>query len=55
MPSNQSKTLGNDDQAFWGMAAMTAAETGLEDLQPVNQGGWHLRKLSLIHKHRDGI
>lgn len=27
MPLNQSKTLGNDDQAFWGMAAMTAAET----------------------------
>ncbi|GAD91614.1 glycosyl hydrolase family 76 protein [Paecilomyces variotii No. 5] len=27
MPPNQSKTLGNDDQGFWGMAAMTAAET----------------------------
>ncbi|KAI5242962.1 mannan endo-1,6-alpha-mannosidase [Aureobasidium subglaciale] len=26
MPSNQSKSLGNDDQAFWGMAAMSAAE-----------------------------
>lgn len=26
MPSNQSKTEGNDDQAFWGFAAMSAAE-----------------------------
>lgn len=25
-PANQSFDLGNDDQAFWGMAAMTAAE-----------------------------
>ena len=32
MPDNQSKTLGNDDQAFWGMAAMTAAENKLPDL-----------------------
>lgn len=28
MPDNQTKTLGNDDQGFWGMAAMTAAEVG---------------------------
>ncbi|KAI9708229.1 MAG: hydrolase 76 protein [Bogoriella megaspora] len=26
MPPNQTKTLGNDDQAFWAFAAMTAAE-----------------------------
>ncbi|OQD75668.1 hypothetical protein PENDEC_c006G02662 [Penicillium decumbens] len=26
MPGNQSKTEGNDDQAFWGFAAMSAAE-----------------------------
>jgi len=32
MPPNQTKTLGNDDQAFWGMAAMTAAENRLPDL-----------------------
>lgn len=38
MPTNQSKTLGNDDQGFWGMAAMTAAETGLED--PDTGPGW---------------
>jgi mannan endo-1,6-alpha-mannosidase len=29
MPMNQSKTLGNDDQSYWGLAAMTAAETSL--------------------------
>ncbi|KAF2635055.1 mannan endo-1,6-alpha-mannosidase DCW1 precursor [Massarina eburnea CBS 473.64] len=32
MPQNQSKSLGNDDQAFWGMAAMSAAENKLPDL-----------------------
>lgn len=32
MPENQTKTLGNDDQAFWGMAAMSAAENKLPDL-----------------------
>ena len=26
MPPNQTSTLGNDDQSFWGMAAMSAAE-----------------------------
>lgn len=26
MPPNQSRALGNDDQAFWGLAAMSAAE-----------------------------
>lgn len=26
MPPNQSKSLGNDDQSFWGLAAMSAAE-----------------------------
>lgn len=27
MPSNHTSSLGNDDQAFWGMSAMLAAET----------------------------
>ncbi|KAF8852708.1 glycoside hydrolase family 76 protein [Acephala macrosclerotiorum] len=39
MPTNQSKTLGNDDQAFWGMAAMTAAETGFPN-PPSPSPGW---------------
>ncbi|CZT04563.1 probable mannan endo-1,6-alpha-mannosidase DCW1 precursor [Rhynchosporium agropyri] len=39
MPLNQTKTLGNDDQGFWGMAAMTAAETGFDD-PPPGSPGW---------------
>jgi mannan endo-1,6-alpha-mannosidase len=38
MPENQTKTLGNDDQSFWGLAAMTAAETGL--VAPNDVGEW---------------
>lgn len=29
MPPNQTRTLANDDQSCWGLAAMTAAEVGL--------------------------
>lgn len=29
MPTNQTKTLGNDDQTTWGLAAMAAAEANL--------------------------
>lgn len=39
MPNNQSKTLGNDDQAFWGMAAMTAAEVNFP-APPTDQLSW---------------
>lgn len=28
MPVNQTKSMGNDDQSFWGLAAMSAAENG---------------------------
>ncbi|KAH8647718.1 glycoside hydrolase family 76 protein [Xylariales sp. PMI_506] len=31
MPSNQTLDEGNDDQGFWAMAAMTAAEMGFQD------------------------
>lgn len=31
MPANQTQSLGNDDQAFWGMAAMSAAEQKFPD------------------------
>lgn len=34
MPRNWSLSMGNDDQAFWGMTAMIAAETGFEDPPP---------------------
>lgn len=33
MPPNQTSTLGNDDQAFWGMTAMSAAENKLPDVE----------------------
>ncbi|ORY12300.1 glycoside hydrolase [Clohesyomyces aquaticus] len=39
MPPNQTKTLGNDDQAFWGMAAMSAAENKFPD-PGGNQPSW---------------
>ena len=39
MPENQTKTEGNDDQGFWGMAAMTAAEAKFED-PPSGTAGW---------------
>jgi mannan endo-1,6-alpha-mannosidase len=31
MPPNETKSEGNDDQAFWGMAAMSAAETNFQN------------------------
>ncbi|KAK7700180.1 hypothetical protein SLS57_012178 [Botryosphaeria dothidea] len=39
MPANQSKSLGNDDQGFWGMAAMSAAESKFPD-PPDDKPGW---------------
>jgi mannan endo-1,6-alpha-mannosidase len=39
MPLNQTKTEGNDDQGFWGMAVMTAAETKFQD-PPDSSPGW---------------
>jgi mannan endo-1,6-alpha-mannosidase len=39
MPENQTKTEGNDDQGFWGMAVMTAAET-LFPNPPAGTPGW---------------
>jgi len=39
MPPNQTKTLGNDDQAFWGMTAMTAAEHKFPD-PPEGSPSW---------------
>jgi mannan endo-1,6-alpha-mannosidase len=39
MTPNQTKTTGNDDQAFWGLAAMSAAEAKFPD-PPKGQPGW---------------
>ena len=39
MPPNQTKTEGNDDQSFWAMAAMSAAENKFPD-PPEGQPQW---------------
>ena len=39
MPSNQTRSLGNDDQAFWAMSAMSAAEVGFPN-PPSDQPQW---------------
>jgi mannan endo-1,6-alpha-mannosidase len=39
MPPNQSKSLGNDDQAFWGIAAMSAAEVAFPN-PPADSPQW---------------
>jgi mannan endo-1,6-alpha-mannosidase len=39
MPTNQTKTEGNDDQGFWGMTAMTAAEVNYPN-PPSDQPQW---------------
>lgn len=39
MPINQTRTLGNDDQGFWAMAAMSAAENKYPD-PPEDQPQW---------------
>lgn len=39
MPPNQTRSLGNDDQAFWGMAAMSAAEAKFPN-PPDDQPQW---------------
>ncbi|CAJ2507889.1 Uu.00g090750.m01.CDS01 [Anthostomella pinea] len=39
MPANQSSTLGNDDQGFWAMAAMSAAENNFPN-PPSDQPQW---------------
>jgi mannan endo-1,6-alpha-mannosidase len=39
LPTNQTNGMGNDDQAFWGMSAMTAAELGFPD-PPADKPQW---------------
>ncbi|KAK0625428.1 glycoside hydrolase family 76 protein [Bombardia bombarda] len=39
MPQNWTASLGNDDQGFWGMSAMLAAEVGFPD-PPADQPQW---------------
>lgn len=39
MPPNQTKTLGNDDQCFWALAAMSAAESNFPN-PPKDKPQW---------------
>jgi len=39
-PPNQTKTLGNDDQAFWTMAALSAAENKFPNPPSDTQASW---------------
>lgn len=44
MPPNQTKSLGNDDQSTWGLAAMSAAELGLPAPEDSNITWYDLAK-----------
>lgn len=48
MPDNQSRSLGNDDQAFWGMAAMTAAENKFPN-PPKDKPQWLELAQAVLH------
>lgn len=39
-PANQTRTLGNDDQAFWAMAALSAAENRFPNPPPASGVSW---------------
>jgi mannan endo-1,6-alpha-mannosidase len=39
MPANWTASMGNDDQAFWGMTAMSAAETNFQNPE-ADQPSW---------------
>jgi mannan endo-1,6-alpha-mannosidase len=49
MPPNQTRTLGNDDQGFWGMTAMSAAENNFPD-PPDDQPQWLAMAQSLFNQ-----
>lgn len=48
MPHNQTMSLGNDDQAFWGLASMVAAERKFED-PPEGEPGWLALTQGVVH------
>ncbi|EGS18119.1 mannan endo-1,6-alpha-mannosidase DCW1-like protein [Thermochaetoides thermophila DSM 1495] len=49
MPPNQTRTLGNDDQGFWGMAAMSAAEYNFPN-PPQDKPQWLALAQSLFNQ-----
>ncbi|KAL7937083.1 mannan endo-1,6-alpha-mannosidase [Trichoderma chlorosporum] len=50
LPQNQSLTEGNDDQGFWAMAAMTAAENVFPN-PPSDQPGWLAMAQSVFNQY----
>lgn len=52
MPGNASKSLGNDDQGFWGMTAMTAAETKFQD-PPEGQPQYLALAQAVVHSQME--
>ncbi|SPQ21167.1 62d736f5-4126-47c7-b97f-c67911be9199 [Thermothielavioides terrestris] len=50
MPANQTRTLGNDDQGFWGMAALSAAENNYPN-PPSDQPQWLALAQSLFNQY----
>lgn len=46
LPENQTKTEGNDDQGYWGITLMDAAERGFP--QPGDQPGWSERVENIV-------
>ncbi|KAH6648990.1 cell wall glycosyl hydrolase [Truncatella angustata] len=52
MPQNQTRTEGNDDQGFWAMAAMTAAENNFPD-PPSGQPQWLALAQAVFNEYVD--
>ncbi|KAI0872890.1 glycoside hydrolase family 76 protein [Hypoxylon argillaceum] len=52
MPTNQTRTLGNDDQGFWAMAAMSAAENNFPN-PPAGQPQWLALAQAVFNEYVD--
>ncbi|KAH7033088.1 glycoside hydrolase family 76 protein [Microdochium trichocladiopsis] len=52
MPTNQTRTLGNDDQGFWAMAAMSAAENNFPN-PPPDQPQWLALAQAVFNEYVD--
>ncbi|KAI0515476.1 glycoside hydrolase family 76 protein [Xylaria bambusicola] len=52
MPTNQTRTMGNDDQGFWAMAAMSAAENNFPN-PPADQPQWLALAQAVFNEYVD--
>ncbi|KAK1775946.1 glycosyl hydrolase family 76-domain-containing protein [Copromyces sp. CBS 386.78] len=52
MPENYTISMGNDDQGFWGLSAMLAAETGFPD-PPADEPQWLQLAQAVFHTQAD--